>query len=337
MPFNGDSIPSKTWNARLDWSKARHYLDEDIKPDAWTERAWTYQEWLLSPRVLHINEMTQWDCFEHYGNEMTCRETEPALKRRNQVLMGDRYSWSKTIEQFSAKKITYENDRLPALAGIARLYQQKTGRTYIAGLWLEDGPETFAWRKKSKHSRRSPGYTEGFIPSWSWASTEAQVTVSEGYRDGNRDGTWCSIKAWVCKYDPPGSLLQVKNAWIEVEGSLALVTNFERHAEPKHPEFDQSIMTANGTTCEELYIDDDTWSLEDAVAAKTIYLMMLGNGSDCYNGVFFCDAMYKASCEALILEETGAVGNVREFRRVGLAVYRPGPIPWEHRELIRIV
>ncbi|RGP77710.1 het domain-containing [Fusarium longipes] len=336
LPLKSDASPSKTWNSRLDWSKAYHYLHEDVKPDAWTQWAWTYQEWLLSPRVLHIDEMTQWDCFERYGNEMTRRKTEPAIKRRNQVLLGDRLSWSKTIEQFSAKKITYENDRLPALAGIARLYQQKTGRTYIAGLWAEDGPEAFAWRKKCRRSKRSPGFLQGFIPSWSWASTEAEVAVSEGYHNT----ACCSLKAWACEYDPPGSLLQVKNAWIEIEGPLAIVTYCKLHAEADHQEFDTCIGTADGTICEEVYLDDDNWNLEVAVATKKIYLMLLGDGdrkSSAKTLGLRQTVTTDNNAEALILQETSTAGSIRQFQRVGVAVYDGKVKPWEEQELIRIV
>lgn len=60
---NGPWFLEETWN----W-----YRDtQDNQGNRWLRRGWTFQEWMLSPRVLHIDSMTMWDCFDGYANEIS--------------------------------------------------------------------------------------------------------------------------------------------------------------------------------------------------------------------------------------------------------------------------
>ncbi|KAM0554001.1 hypothetical protein ACHAPJ_007076 [Fusarium lateritium] len=199
-------------------------------------------------------------------------------------------------------------------------YQQDDSVGLLRALRQRDDPE----KHRTRNPSEKPGYTEGSIPSWSWASVDAHVITPQ---DWEYKSLCSSFKAWFCEYDPPGSLLQVRRAWIEIEGPLALVVRCKKLGRKDDLMSDHKILVVYNTghtMWEKLYLDDDAWSLEDGVAAKTIYLMIIG------------DSLIDYCATALILQETGKVGDIRRFRRVGLAVYNGKLAPWEYRELIRL-
>jgi hypothetical protein len=141
-------------------------------------RAWTYQERMLSPRVLaYRNTVLEWNCrtrVDSYGL------LEPTTLLRNLKATPDSpYSfsstpWSDVVAEYSLRKLTFEADKLRALSAIARVYHRETGKTYLAGIWKEDLPLALCWIP-ARHSGspvvpRPAGYR---APSWSWASLES--------------------------------------------------------------------------------------------------------------------------------------------------------------------
>ncbi|KAJ0103988.1 hypothetical protein J7T55_009652 [Diaporthe amygdali] len=137
----------------------------------WLSRAWTLQEWLLSPRVLHIHAMTIWDCFEGLGNEL---EKRSIRKSPFQRAVSNINHWEIIMHDFTSRRITKEKDRLPALAGLAESFQSQTGYVYLAGLWLETLPHSLVWARSSLCTNMSKPLTYR-APTWSWAALEGAV------------------------------------------------------------------------------------------------------------------------------------------------------------------
>lgn len=149
------------------------------KPQQWTSRAWTLQEWILSPRVLHLHAQTVWDCFEGIANEKTRRvKVHPTSLRRDLSSPNSRPRWSEIVSEFMARSIRHEADRPLALEGLVKAYSEATGcnlDTYIAGLWLADLPFDLLWQSiisgQHRAFKRSPVY-----PSFSWLSLPGYVS-----------------------------------------------------------------------------------------------------------------------------------------------------------------
>ncbi|KAN0090550.1 hypothetical protein V8E51_019129 [Hyaloscypha variabilis] len=67
--------------------------------------------------------------------------------------------------------LTEEEDRLPALAGVAAAVQSKSNQTYYAGMWKEQMPQNLLWGYFGKGS-----HSKSYIaPTWSWASSRGAV------------------------------------------------------------------------------------------------------------------------------------------------------------------
>lgn len=79
---------------------------------------------------------------------------------------------------YSAREFTNFEDRLPAIAGIAKIISQKWNEDYVAGIWRRFLVHQLAWYRRSGwyKSRYVPSPSEPFPhlkertgwPSWSW-------------------------------------------------------------------------------------------------------------------------------------------------------------------------
>jgi hypothetical protein len=87
-------------------------------------------------------------------------------------------TWKPIVEQFTACELTYETDRLRAIAGLARRMKDTLKCRYIAGLWGYELVSQLVWRSSGR-SKRTSTYQ---APTWSWASRPGPVVFDRsGY------------------------------------------------------------------------------------------------------------------------------------------------------------
>jgi len=110
---------------------------------------------------------------------------------------GGRGGWLAHIADFCQRNLTNEQDKLPALSGIAKFIAQKTGDKYYAGLWKNHLLEDLFWRtyeREEKTVQVSGGFElyvkdqklcdvvrpkEYRAPTWSWASIDSHILFNE--------------------------------------------------------------------------------------------------------------------------------------------------------------
>lgn len=193
----------------------------------WLNRAWTFQEWFLSPRVLHIHAMTVWDCFDSRGNELEDRFLgRDGIPRASPDI---NYTWEYIVVDFTSRHVTMEKDRLPALAGLADRFHSQTGYVYLAGLWLEMLPQSLIWTRLSRNipMRRPLAYR---APTWSWAALEGEVRFSCHFPcDSLDEGSLSKIVGYHCQYNPPDSFATVTDGWLDIEASMNVVRGWAMH------------------------------------------------------------------------------------------------------------
>lgn len=178
-----------------------------------SERAWTLQEDVLSPRSLKwTSKQLEWGCrtmerVEQFPNEdyldelsdmMIFKQTlqpkkELPLKALEPKMQNEIYTtWTRIVSRLSMRKITQKADRFPALSGIAKLVHERTGWTYKAGLWLERMHEGLLWHAELKGNYANFKLSETYIaPSWSWASAfyidpPRMYSEPDGYRNSDQ-------------------------------------------------------------------------------------------------------------------------------------------------------
>lgn len=170
-------------------------------------RGWVFQERLLSPRTLHFSSQLFWECRTIQACE-TFPEGMPEDERDYTDLEGASYPisqkdwlepsksadyWYSLVEIYGRCSITKPEDRLIAIAGVAKSWQPLLDDVYLAGLWKKDLPWNLAWSltnvegklsvpSKCRCTKTSLGLMVKFThmiagPSWSWASLDYNSAV----------------------------------------------------------------------------------------------------------------------------------------------------------------
>jgi hypothetical protein len=101
------------------------------------DRAWCFQERILSTRIVHhtngeCNGPNECEC-----GVMQCEMQEPTLREYFRALLGkespDRAEiWMELITKCSKRKLTFESDRIPAISGLAKSLQERGFGEYLA-------------------------------------------------------------------------------------------------------------------------------------------------------------------------------------------------------------
>ena len=170
--------------------------DDKIEPI--NTRAWTFQEGLLSPRLLiYASHTLQWQCRTltcnmggsyHYPNpsaiprlpspRMLLLEGLERTPRRDQLRPDIPHPvlqhWLRILATYSERKSSLPSDKLPALSALAANYAAIFGPGYLAGIWARSAVQQLCWR--STDSRRTFTRPTGYrAPSWSWAALDGLV------------------------------------------------------------------------------------------------------------------------------------------------------------------
>jgi len=160
-------------------------------------RAWTLQEDLLARRVLYFAErQLLWRCKAIAASEdglldgLEYEESTLSRMRRDFVKLDGGHraeayqSWRRLAETYSRRKVTFEKDRLPALAGITPHFRDLLGDEPILGLWRDELVAGLLW-VTHYDAIRSP--VQG-IPSWSWMSIKGGINYDELWFSSGHNG-----------------------------------------------------------------------------------------------------------------------------------------------------
>ncbi|ATZ55304.1 hypothetical protein BCIN_11g05720 [Botrytis cinerea B05.10] len=184
------------------------------------KRAWITQERWLSPRILHFTfDQMVWECRTHEASETfplglpkqvrANKHTGFKFPGNSRILglqqddekEGNRYlhDWYRVLETYGRSEVTFEKDRLVAIAGVAQIFASLLQDTFLAGLWQSHLPGTLLWSVhkglRSNHPLAPPSLAAGELvgrnptyhvtessrlasyeaPSWSWASVSGDI------------------------------------------------------------------------------------------------------------------------------------------------------------------
>ncbi|KAF2399724.1 HET-domain-containing protein, partial [Trichodelitschia bisporula] len=185
-------IPDTDYDARpLDYTQEERFVGctAPWENSFLISRGWVLQERLISQRTLHYTEAGLiWECAtamfcECLGPvsqepfERSWKEEEP------KGLEGSLELWAHLVQWYTGLALTYESDRLIALAGLAARFEKQTDSRYICGVWLDRSLFHLANQWDTKMAKWCPpGAVERNTetctsPSWSWASISGVVRL----------------------------------------------------------------------------------------------------------------------------------------------------------------
>jgi hypothetical protein len=153
---------------------------EDQEPI--NRRAWTLQEQLMAPRLLTYTSHTlQWRCATEVANmndsiyyEHANKTTLNKLTRATSEGLEASQRWRKMVAKYTLRELSVPNDKLPALAGIAKDFVDILGPRYYAGIWENYMVMQLAWDIVYPASK----VTDYRAPSWSWASVNGSISYA---------------------------------------------------------------------------------------------------------------------------------------------------------------
>jgi hypothetical protein len=141
---------SRKFDAQLDEDKSR-----------WATRGWTFQEQLLSTRLLcYTTGRMIWYCAAGQAIEPSNdAERRPTLfSELKQLLVSPTMEnpgldseespydiWYRLLSEYSKRRLTFSKDRLPAIAALARMFHARQQDQYVAGLWRDDLTYGLLW------------------------------------------------------------------------------------------------------------------------------------------------------------------------------------------------
>ncbi|KAE9381644.1 HET-domain-containing protein [Stipitochalara longipes BDJ] len=156
-----------------------------------SRRAWTLQERILSPRILHFGK-TQvfWECQISKASETWPQPASKSMIDENnrsdefKILSNSSHAlsgvviyplaehWHEIVQLYTDAILTRAEDKLVAISGVAKQILKKSNDVYFAGLWRNNFTMSLLWYLQSPQRSIS---TEYRAPSWSWASVDGRV------------------------------------------------------------------------------------------------------------------------------------------------------------------
>ncbi|KAK4452619.1 heterokaryon incompatibility protein-domain-containing protein [Podospora aff. communis PSN243] len=156
-----------------------------------SNRGWILQEDVLAPRAVTFGSQISWRCMEATADEtrpipMGSEASESGTddmrlwlyaprdvidRRLGLIKMTKFEAWQDMVCGYSDRELSIGTDTLRALSGLADMFSQVHGTTYLAGLWRENLMADLAWYVSANDKRPvQPSHHRLTAPSWSWAS-----------------------------------------------------------------------------------------------------------------------------------------------------------------------
>ncbi|KAF1980018.1 HET-domain-containing protein [Bimuria novae-zelandiae CBS 107.79] len=291
-------------------------------------RGWVYQEHMLAPRFVNFLEQElAWSC----GATSLCECSYQSNNKAIASSMGKSkisftselhsaspeataFMWRNMVSSYTKLYLSRDTDRLPAIAGIARVFEKKRGSQakYFSGIWSDSAVQDLAWETWDL-----PGWKEAWgdktgrlynrvngAPTWSWASVSTWV----GYPLSRNDKfeSLCKIidlgePGFIPALDP--STGQPRKQILVIHGYLIpakMVYGEERE------EYTRYMLQLAGANEASRFAKDDFLNLTDGPShvqsGATVYYLVLGKD---------CDNIYYSL--VLKVDQSGSM-----YQRIGL-------------------
>ncbi|KAI4640390.1 hypothetical protein J4E93_008596 [Alternaria ventricosa] len=232
------------------------------------------------------------------STNLTNGAQQELLRRREETLQ----LWSYIITEYTARHLTYDSDRLIAIASIAKALSPTLQSGYIAGQWTFSTLGLLWYPNDSSRCRR-PKLAQGQnVPSWSWASVEGSPIFF--------DNTSAMDLACRASFGPKGKRA---SAWspimgepLELSGAMAAEVVF--HSSPPSSSASPDAPTSYTLAKNGMAVD----FTPDVVPPRGEDALQDGETLVCV----LVSMTFRSSIVGIVLKSSSSAGN-NTYRRVG--------------------
>lgn len=193
----------------------------------WNTRGWTYQERLLSRRLLTFTEsQVYYHCDRrcNFHEQFRSGSVQPErLDPRAYLDFEDRDIWEMYaigVAEYSRRSITDPSDRLPAFTGMTSFLERSYGAPFFFGLPVPLFDMGLLWRAAGQCERG-----ESKKPSWSWSGWAGSVIYMAAESMTNM--CECTVSQ-ADVYTTPGGYQLCSNQWKEETSGSAIDSHQSR-------------------------------------------------------------------------------------------------------------
>lgn len=298
-------------------------------------RGWATQERVLSKRILHFGgSCLLWECCELKTTEANPNSQEPKVYGyRNEEFVSvfrnlDNQQnddlvtlWYQFVEVYSGTNFSFYRDRLPALSGIAKRIQSRFPQDYIAGIWGSSIPQGLLWIGWGGQEPEADPLRGTNRPSWCWASPTHPITFLPIMTYYKEKYLTLQVKSWSVRTNGPQTSGQILGGSVTIHGpvksfnlyGLNLDFVFGPHA------YDRQGNTIKSEAAHGIRKPEDRIAYLD----YTNFLGAINRSYICILVAKLLPSMWtpeekRVIGAALILEATDHVGEVDQYKRIGV-------------------
>ena len=213
----------------------------DYSLSTWSKRCWTCQEQEMSTRLLLFGtSMMHFACARYLWTEGDKAPVDISTSRilsqvtrfkETRISARELYqSWDLLIHDYSYRSVTFDKDRLPAIAGLARVMGEVLRDQYLAGLWKGDLLEGLVWESAgAMMSRGLNSHLQNIrrrnyvAPSWSWATSKAMASCRTTDQHLLRITKMAAIVDVSVDADSDDPYGRISGGFLRISGKLAAI------------------------------------------------------------------------------------------------------------------
>ena len=209
IPVGGNDVVT----AQLYKPKATESLFNLDREAPLNMRAWCLQESVMSRRIIYFGStQIYWGCCQGFKaadevpgpslflnagsgpttlNDAFIASQRQPLPFHGRLLQDLLHKYYSLVRQYTARKITFDKDKLSALSGLARRLHPIIGGDYIAGIWTVDVAQGILWSAADSTGAGIRPVQPFRAPSWSWVATNDPVYVRKLFKP--KELTQCKV------------------------------------------------------------------------------------------------------------------------------------------------
>src|SRR5436305_6858770 len=169
--------------------------DYYLEKSKWSTRGWTFQERLLSPRILVVShEQVYWECTSASWCEETVFELadtsrfsrligEPTFALQNSNLNAEAHTeyvldYGHLVLRYTQRELSRDEDALNAFSGILSALEKSIGESYHWALPISTFDQSLWWDGGADGRRLEVSV----FPTWSWLAWKGEIYITNSQR-----------------------------------------------------------------------------------------------------------------------------------------------------------